>query len=88
MKTDICKKLQVIPGIGKSLSEDLYDLGYRDVGELRGEDPQAMYELLSEMEGCKIDRCVLYVFRCAVYFSENKKHDPELLKWWNWKDRC
>jgi hypothetical protein len=30
---------------------------------------------------------VLYVFRCAVYFANNSTHDPELLKWWNWKDR-
>jgi len=88
MKTNICKKLQVIPGIGKSLSEDLYDLGYRDVGELRGEDPQSMYDQLSELRECRQDRCVLYVFRCAVYYVGNNPHDPELLKWWNWKDRC
>jgi hypothetical protein len=88
MKKDICKKLRVIPGIGKSLSEDLYELGYRDVGELRGEDPQAMYEHLSELRNCRQDPCVLYVFRCAVYYAGNSEHDPELLKWWNWKDRC
>ncbi len=29
---------------------------------------------------------LLYVFRCAVYYATNKKHDPELLKWWNWKE--
>jgi len=28
---------------------------------------------------------LLYVFRCAVYFAENKNPDPEKLKWWNWK---
>jgi hypothetical protein len=33
-----------------------------------------------------VDRCVLYVFRCAVYFASEAEHDPELLKWWNWKD--
>jgi hypothetical protein len=36
--------------------------------------------------GQHVDRCVLYVFRCAVYFASESKHDPELLKWWNWKD--
>jgi Pathogenicity locus len=88
MKADICKNLQVIPGIGKCLSADLYDLGYRDAGELRGEDPQSMYEQLSEIRNCRQDRCVLYVFRCAVYFVENSDPDPELLKWWNWKEKC
>jgi len=86
MKEQICRNLQVIPGIGKSLSVDLYDLGYRDVGELRGEDPQSMYEKLAEIRGVRQDPCVLYVFRCAVYFADNQEHDPELLKWWNWKD--
>jgi hypothetical protein len=36
--------------------------------------------------GRHVDRCVLYTFRCAVYFASESKHDPELLKWWNWKD--
>jgi hypothetical protein len=29
---------------------------------------------------------VLYTFRCAVYFASNERHDPELLRWWAWKD--
>ena len=29
---------------------------------------------------------VLYVFRCAVYFA-SKQHNPELLKWWHWKEK-
>lgn len=33
-----------------------------------------------------MDRCMLYVFRCAVYYASSEQHDPELLKWWNWKD--
>jgi hypothetical protein len=31
---------------------------------------------------------ILYVFRCAVYCASNENHDPELLKWWNWKDEA
>jgi hypothetical protein len=46
-----------------------------------------MYDNLRVMRGGYMDRCVLYVFRCAVYFANNSTHDPELLKWWNWKDR-
>jgi hypothetical protein len=34
----------------------------------------------------QIDPCVLYVFRCAVYYASHEVHDPDLLKWWNWKD--
>jgi len=36
--------------------------------------------------GQHIDRCVLYIFREAVYFAGNPQPEPELLKWWNWKD--
>ncbi len=45
-----------------------------------------MYRDLCGIRGAHIDRCVLYVFRCAVYYAGAEKHDPELLKWWNWKD--
>jgi hypothetical protein len=33
-----------------------------------------------------VDRCLLYVCRCAVYYASKKKHDPRKLLWWNWKD--
>lgn len=79
--------LRRIPGIGKSLAQDLIDLGYHSVEELRGADPEAMYAQFEEMVGTHVDRCVLYTFRCAVYFASHENHDPELLKWWNWKDR-
>jgi len=80
------KTLQIIPGIGPSLASDLLDLGVREVEDLRGRSPQEMYESLIAIRGAHQDRCVLYVFRCAVYFAEHERHEPELLKWWNWKD--
>jgi hypothetical protein len=83
---DALKELQTIPGIGASLSQDLVDLGYRKVNELKGEKPEAIYQNLMALRGKHIDRCVLYVFRCAVYYVSNSVHDPESLKWWNWKD--
>jgi len=80
------KALQVIPGVGPSLARDLLRLGFHEPEDLRRADPQAMYERLMDLEGHHVDRCVLYVFRCAVYFAETAKPDPEKLKWWNWKD--
>jgi hypothetical protein len=80
--TDLIK----IPGIGPSLARDLTDLGYFRVDDLRGQSPEQMYEQLCSLRGTKIDRCVLYVFRCAVYYASADDHKPELLKWWNWKD--
>ncbi len=78
--------LQTIPSVGPSIAADLRSLGYRQVEDLRDESPEEMYDSLCELRGEKIDRCVLYTFRCAVYFASTSQHDPKLLKWWNWKD--
>lgn len=80
-------ELRAIPGVGPSIEKDLLDLGVRRVADLSGADPQRLYDRLCRKRGERIDRCVLYVFRCAVYFAGHERHEPDLLKWWNWKDR-
>ena len=84
--TDSLRELQSIPGVGASLSLDLVDLGYLKVTSLKGENPENMYQSLMDLRKQHVDRCVLYVFRCAVYYASNSVHEPDLLKWWNWKD--
>ena len=79
-------EIQSIPGVGPRIAGSLADLGITRIEDLRGKDPERMYRDLCELRGAHIDRCLLYVFRSAVYFAENKSHDPELLKWWNWMD--
>ena len=88
LNTNLAKPLQQIPGIGPRLSQMLMTLGYHNSADLVGQNPQAMYERLCALHGQPIDRCVLYTFRCAVYYASHSQHDPELLKWWNWKDSC
>ena len=80
------KDLLRIPGVGPSIAADLVGLGIHNVQDLKGRNPEALYEACKQQQSGKLDRCVLYVFRCAVYFASNRQHDPELLKWWNWKD--
>lgn len=80
------KTLRQIPGVGKVIAQDLWDLGIDSVEALRGLNPENLYSDLCLMQETKVDRCMLYVFRCAVYYASNETHDPELLKWWNWKD--
>ncbi|GAB4380137.1 MAG: helix-hairpin-helix domain-containing protein [Calditrichia bacterium] len=86
-KKAVLKALQKIPGVGKRIAQDLWDLGFRSVEELKDRDPRQLYEMLCAQQGMSVDRCMLYVFRCAVYYASHTAHDPELLKWWNWKDR-
>lgn len=80
------RALQEIPGIGPAGAQDLWELGFQQVRDLRDADPEAMYAEHCLQKDQKVDRCVLYVFRCAVYYASHNEHDPELLKWWNWRD--
>jgi len=77
--------LTVVPGVGKSIAKDLERIGIRSVDNLKDKDPEKLYQLSNKHVGKTQDRCLLYVFRCAVYFAEGGR-DPEKLKWWNWKD--
>lgn len=81
------QQLTIIPGVGKSIAQDLLNIGIHSIADLKGKDPETLYDLSNKYAGCIQDRCLLYVFRCAVYFANTpaKKHDPEKLKWWNWK---
>ena len=82
----ILMQFQKIPGVGKKVSQDLWDLGFRSLQDLKEQNPEEMYIRLCALQGQPVDRCMLYVFRCAVYYVTEEIHQPELLKWWNWKD--
>ena len=86
-KAAVKDELQTIPGIGPSLAGDLRLLGVKRVSDLKRRNPESLYKKLCVITGVRQDPCVLYVFRCAVYFASHERHEPELLKWWNWKDR-
>jgi len=82
------KALTIIPGVGKSIANDLWRIGIREVSDLVGKDPEVLYDLSNKFAGTVQDRCLLYVFRCAVYFAETPEdeQEKERLQWWNWKD--
>lgn len=84
---DLTEQLDSLPGIGKSLAEDLRGLGYSKSSDLKGENPELMYEKLCAQAGTKLDRCVLYTFRCAVAAVSGKYAHPEALLWWNFMDK-
>lgn len=88
-KANSLKELMQIPGVGKSIAHDLWNIGIRKISDLKNENPETLYNLSNKFAGSIQDRCLLYVFRCAVYYAntEKQKQDKELLKWWNWKDQ-
>ncbi len=76
--------LTIIPGVGKSIAKDLVQIGINTVSDLKGKDAQELYSLSNRTAGITQDRCLLYVFREAVYYAEGGR-EAEKLKWWNWK---
>jgi hypothetical protein len=88
-KEQSIKELETIPGVGKSIAQDLWNIGIHKISDLKDCDPQELFDLSNKFAGTVQDRCLLYVFRCAVYFAETKpgKQNKEKLKWWNWKDK-
>ena len=79
------KELQTIPGVGKSIALDLFNIGIRKISDLKNQNPETLYRRSNDYCGMQQDVCLLYVMRCAVYYASHQKHDAEKLKWWNWK---
>ena len=80
------KELQSIPGIGKACSLDLWNIGIMRIADLAGKNPQSLYEKLNKVSDAMHDICMLYTFRCAVYYATENQHDNEKLNWWYWKN--
>lgn len=85
-QAEALRALREIPGVGKEIAQDLLQLGVRSVGHLRGKDPERLYRRHCLQKGGPVDRCMLYVFRCATYYASTRRPNPELLRWWNWSD--
>lgn len=87
-KASILKEIRKIPGVGKVVATDLWDMGYRSINDLKGENPERMYVEHNDVKKQVQDICMLYTFRCAVYFAETygERQDPQKLKWWYWMD--
>ena len=87
MESSSPQQLEQIPGIGDSIAQDMRSIGIHCVDDLKGQQAEELYDKLCEFKASPVDRCMLYVFRCAIYYASNTEHDPELLKWQNWKDK-
>ncbi len=81
------KELRQIPGVGISIANDLWNINIKSIADLKGKDPEKLYLKSNKFANAIQDRCLLYVFREAVYYAETpaEEREPEKLKWWNWK---
>ena len=79
-------ELRTLPGVGKETEKDLIRLGYPTIDALKHADPEELYARDCAMQGMAVDRCQLYVYRCAVYHARTPQPDPQKRQWWYWKD--
>ncbi|MBS7020884.1 MAG: TfoX/Sxy family DNA transformation protein [Firmicutes bacterium] len=83
MKTN----LLYIPNVGIQIKKDLLSIGITCVEDLVSKNPEQLYQEVCHKKGYQEDRCLLYVFRMAVYYAEHQTYEDEKLKWWYWKDK-
>lgn len=77
--------LESIPGVGPSIAQDLRAIGINFVADLIPKDPEILYEQSNKKAGVIQDRCLLYVFRGAVYYAKGGR-EAKKLRWWYWKN--
>lgn len=80
-------ELQKIPGVGPRMAGHLEAIGCSTLDSLKGWDPEELYQRSCVVQGCQVDRCVLYVYRLAVHYAEHGQCPPDKQNWWDWKDK-
>lgn len=70
--------LQSIPNIGPAVATKLRRLGVGSADELRGRDPDELFERLCALDGRRHDPCLLDTFVAAVSYADGGPARP----WW------
>ena len=72
--------LTSIPNVGPKVAARLRRLGIESPEDLRGRDPEELFERLCALDGRREDPCVLDTFAAAVDFAEGGPARP----WWEY----
>ena len=70
--------LTAIPNVGPAIARRLLALGVTGPEDLRGADPEALFERAAALAGHPEDPCLLDTFTAAVAFAETGDDRP----WW------
>lgn len=73
-----------IPSLNPKVARAFLDLGLRDIYDLRGRCPEALYTDWQSAHPDSPDELRPY-FRLAVYFADEPDPDPDLLQPWKWE---
>ncbi|OGC20983.1 hypothetical protein A3J90_06705 [candidate division WOR-1 bacterium RIFOXYC2_FULL_37_10] len=50
--------LEIIPGVGKSIAQNLHDINILSVSDLKGKSPEKLYDESNRFVGAVQDRCL------------------------------
>lgn len=62
-QSDILKEFQTLPGVGKSIAMDYWNLGFRSLDEIRPVDPEELYVRCCKLHG------VTWIVVCSTFFD-------------------
>ena len=62
-KNQQLKELQKIPGVGKVIAEIFWNVGVKNITDLKKKNPEKLYSKICVFQKRAVDRCVLYVCR-------------------------
>ncbi len=71
--------LETIPNVGPAVARKLRRLDIDDPDDLRGQDPQELFDRLCQIDGRTHDPCLLDTFEAAVSFANG----GPALPWWH-----
>jgi Pathogenicity locus len=78
-KTDAAlPALTAIPNVGPAIARKLAALDVAGADDLRGRDPEELFERLCAMEGRRLDPCLLDTIAAAVAYADGGPARP----WW------
>jgi hypothetical protein len=60
------RELRALPNIGPAIARKLQQLGVERPDDLRGRDPERLFQRLCELDGRRHDPCLLDTFVAAV----------------------
>lgn len=71
-------ELTSIPNVGPAVARRLARLGIVHPGDLRGRDPEELFDLSCMLDGRRHDPCLLDTFAAAVAYADGGPARP----WW------
>jgi AraC-like DNA-binding protein len=80
MELKAMSEFQSVSSIGTRFAENLMQLGFYSLKEIRGKDPAKLLNRLELLMGAWIDPCVEDQFRLVVHYAD---HPASVKNWWD-----